>query len=70
MSGRASSIKHNVFSQNLLSRRLRDTNELDEAVVETTKLPDTTGSVVVLVWDLSLMNKIQQSYLAISCVPH
>ena len=61
MSGRASSIENNVFSQNLLSRKLRDTNEQDETVVETTKLPDTTGSVVVLVRDLSVKNKIQQT---------
>ena len=61
MSGRASSIENNVFSKNLLSRKLRDTNEQDETVVETTKLPDTTGSVVVLVRDLSFKNKIQQT---------
>ena len=62
MSGRASLIKSNVSVQKLLSRRLRDATEPDESVVETTKLPDTTGSVVVLVRDLSLNNKIQQTY--------
>ena len=62
MSGRASLIKSNVSAQKLLSRRLRDATEPDENVVETTKLPDTTGSVVVLVRDLSLNNKIQQTY--------
>lgn len=62
MSGRASLIKSNVSAQKLLSRRLRDATEPDENVVETTKLPDTTGSVVVLVRDLSLNNKRQQTY--------
>lgn len=51
MSERASLIKSNVSAQKSLSRRLRDATEPDESVVETTKLPDTTGSVVVLVRD-------------------
>ena len=61
MSGRASLIKSNVSAQKSLSRRLRDATEPDESVVETTKLPDTTGSVVVLVRDSKLKNKIQKT---------
>ena len=61
MSGRASLIKSNVSAQKSLSRRLRDATEPDESVVETTKLPDATGSVVVLVRDSKLKNKIQQT---------